>query len=73
VSPVAWYLGQDEIKDIRSGRVVASETNAKVGMILGMVGTGLLVIDIMWGFFFGGLAMVAEMLGNMGGHLGGHF
>jgi hypothetical protein len=71
VSPVAWYLGQDELKDIRAGRVGGTGTNAKVGMILGIVGTCLLVIDLLWAFLFGGLAFVARMIGghfNLGGH-----
>jgi hypothetical protein len=65
VSPVAWWLGRDELRDIRSGKVVASELNPKIGMILGIVGTILLVFDFMWAFFFGGLSLLG---GLMTGH-----
>lgn len=44
-SPFAWYLGNRELAAIRAGQSpVSGESNAKTGMILGMVGSGLLVL-----------------------------
>lgn len=47
LSPVAWYLGRREMKAIDEGRRdPAFRSNAKVGMILGIVGTVIIVIGI---------------------------
>ena len=44
-SPVAWYVGHQELKAIRSGRSPSSDEGiAKVGMVLGIVGTSLSVL-----------------------------
>ena len=61
VAPVAWYLGQNELRAIREGRAsAAGEGMAMAGRILGMIGTGLLilglVVGLLWALFFGGIA-----------------
>ena len=69
VAPVAWYLGQNELRAIREGRSqrpvmlygagvspAAGEVMAMAGKILGMIGTALLIIGLLWALFFGGMA-----------------
>ena len=61
VAPVAWYLGQNELRAIRLGQAsAAGEGMAMAGRILGMIGTALLVlgliIGLLWALFFGGMA-----------------
>jgi mannose/fructose/N-acetylgalactosamine-specific phosphotransferase system component IIC len=61
VAPVAWYLGQNELRAIREGRAsTAGEGMAMAGKILGMIGTALLVlgliVGLLWTLFFGGMA-----------------
>ena len=49
LSPFAWYVGRKEMKAIDAGlRDPAFRTNAKVGMILGIVGTVLLIFAILF-------------------------
>lgn len=62
LSPVAWYIGSQELKSIREGRSpAAGEVLANVGRILGIVGTVLLVLSLLWVFFMGGLAVLAGL------------
>ena len=63
-SPVAWYVGHQELKAIRSGRSPGSdEWIAKVGMILGIVGTILLIAGlIVTGFLLYHWEAVLQML-----------
>jgi mannose/fructose/N-acetylgalactosamine-specific phosphotransferase system component IIC len=61
VAPVAWYLGQNELRAILEGRAsTAGEGMATAGKILGMIGTALLVlgliVGLLWTLFFGGMA-----------------
>lgn len=59
LGPVAWYLGNQELKAIREGRApIAGEGLAKAGMILGIIGTILMVLGILWIFFMGGMAVL---------------
>jgi hypothetical protein len=47
VAPVAWVLGNQELEAIRAGRrPPEGESNAKVGRILGIVGTALLAVGV---------------------------
>jgi hypothetical protein len=63
VGPVAWYLGKQELNAIAGGQAPASgEGVAKAGMILGIIGTVLLVFTILWIVFFGGLAVVQSAM-----------
>ena len=46
-SPVAWFLGQRELNDIRDGLAPPSgETAAWVGVVTGALGTVLLVLPV---------------------------
>ena len=63
LGPIAWYMGKQELQAIAEGRVaVANEGMAKAGMILGIIGTALLVFGILWIFFFGGMAILGAAL-----------
>lgn len=65
LSPIAWYLGNQERKAIREGRSPqAGESLAQVAVILGIVGTVLLVFGLLWIFFWGGLAVLSAFLGR---------
>lgn len=67
LAPVAWYLGNEEIKAIDAGRL--SETNrgmAQVGKILGIIGSILLVLGLLWVLFFGGMAFLGALTGGHG-------
>lgn len=58
-APIAWYMGNQEIKAIREGRSsVVGEGMAKAGQILGIIGTILMVLGILWIVFWGGMAVV---------------
>ncbi len=63
LGPVVWYMGKQEMQGIAEGRIAATnEGTAKAGMILGMIGTALLVFGILWIFFFGGMALLGGIL-----------
>ena len=58
--PIAWYVGKQELAAIAAGQSpAAGEGMAKAGMILGIVGTVLLVFGILWFLFFGGMAVLS--------------
>ncbi len=66
-APIAWYLGSDELKRIAAGTAPASgESTAKVGKILGIIGTILLILSLVWIFFAGGMAVLQGMSGMAG-------
>jgi hypothetical protein len=61
--PIAWYLGNKELKAIRAGvSPIGGEGFAKAGMILGIIGTVLLAVWLIWVVLFGGLAVVSSIL-----------
>lgn len=65
LAPIAWYLGSQEIKAIREGRSPsAGEGIAKVGMILGILGTVWMVLVALWIFFAGGLAILQGIMAS---------
>ena len=46
-SPIAWYLGKVELEAIRVGQSpAAGQGSAQAGMILGMIGSGLLLLYV---------------------------
>jgi hypothetical protein len=66
-APFAWYMGKQELAAIRAGTAPASgEGSAKAGMILGLIGTILLILTLVWIFGFGGWAMIQAMRGAQG-------
>ncbi len=67
LAPVAWYLANEEIKAIDAGRL--SEANrgmAQVAKILGIIGSVLLVLGLLWVLFFGGMAFLGALTGGHG-------
>jgi Domain of unknown function (DUF4190) len=63
LAPVAWYLGLNEARAIRAGRApVAGEGFAMAGKILGIIGTVILVLGLLfgllWMLLFGGMAVL---------------
>lgn len=61
-APFAWYLGIQELKSIQAGlSPFAGEGLAKAAKILGIIGTVLLVLQILWIFFMGGMAVLQGM------------
>jgi hypothetical protein len=62
LGPVAWFLGHQELQKIRNRQSsAAGEGFAKAGMILGIVGTVLLVLTLFWFIFAGGIAMIGAL------------
>lgn len=60
---IAWYLGNQEIKAVREGRSpVAGEGLAKVAKVLGILGTVLFVLTLLWIFFWGGLVVLQGII-----------
>lgn len=67
LAPVAWYLASEELKQIDAGRL--SEANrgmAQVAKILGIIGSILLVLGLLWVLFFGGMAVLGALTGGAG-------
>jgi hypothetical protein len=63
LGPVAWYLGNQELKAIASGASpVSGEGVTKAGKILGIIGTVLLAIVCLWILFMGGLAVLMGVM-----------
>ncbi len=69
LGPIAWYLGSQELKAIAAGSSpAAGEGLAKVGMILGILGTVYLGLVVLWVFFMGGMAMLSAFFSSMANH-----
>ncbi len=63
-APFAWYIGNQEIRAIKAGASAPSNQGfAMAGMILGIIGTILLVFALLWVVFFGGLAVLSAIAG----------
>lgn len=65
LSPIAWYLGNQEQKAIREGRSpAAGQGLAQAAVVLGIVGTILMAFGLLWVFFWGGMAILSGMMGG---------
>src|SRR5689334_10961626 len=63
LSPIGWYLGSQELRAIAAGRSPqAGETIARVAQILGIVGTVVLGLALLWLFAMGGMMMVSAWM-----------
>jgi len=63
LGPIAWYLGNQELKAIQEGRSPATgEGVAKAGKILGMLGTLWMVLVVLWIFFMGGMVILQGLM-----------
>ena len=46
-APIAWIMGKNDLAKIQAGQISKeAESTTKIGMILGMVGTILIIIGI---------------------------
>ena len=65
LSPIAWYLGKQEQKAILEGRSPAAGAQlAQVAVILGIVGTIMMIFGLLWIFLWGGLAVLSAFAGS---------
>ena len=61
-APVAWYLGNEELSGIEAGRLPENNRGlAQIAKILGIIGTVLLSLGLLWIIFFGGLAFLSAL------------
>ena len=64
LAPVAWYLANEELKSIDAGRIAESNRGvAQVAKILGIIGTILLGLALLWVLLFGGMATLGALTG----------
>jgi hypothetical protein len=69
LAPVAWYMSNEELKNIDAGRVAESNRGmAQVAKILGIIGTILLGLGLLWIILFGGMATLGALTGAGGGY-----
>jgi hypothetical protein len=65
VAPFAWYLGNKELQQIAAGlSPVAGQGLAQAGKILGIIGSILLILGLIWFFFMGGMVMLSALSAN---------
>jgi hypothetical protein len=63
LSPIAWFLGNQEVRAIREGRSPqAGQSIAAVAVALGIGGTILMLFILLWVVFFGGLAVLSTLM-----------
>jgi hypothetical protein len=61
LGPIAWFLGNQEIASIRQGRTpAAGERLARAARVVGMIGTALLAVLLVWLFALGGIAVLSR-------------
>jgi cytochrome c biogenesis protein CcdA len=65
LAPVAWYLGNQELRAIAEGRSPAAGNGmAMAAKILGMVGTLMMAMFVVWGVFLGGFVVLQAWIGS---------
>jgi hypothetical protein len=48
-APIAWFIGRRELDAIAAGESpAAGESQARVGMILGIIGSAMLAVTLVW-------------------------
>ena len=61
-APIAWYLGNEELSGIDAGRLPEQNRGmAQIAKILGIIGTVLLALALIWIFFVGGLGALSAL------------
>jgi hypothetical protein len=64
-APIAWIMGNHDMMEIRAGRIdPEGESLTNVGRIIGIVGTGLLVLSCVIYSCIGGVFVVGGMSGG---------
>lgn len=66
LGPVAWIMGKNAQAQLEASGMASEANLAKIGMICGIVGSILLIINIIWVVGFGGLAVLSGMSGGRG-------
>jgi hypothetical protein len=62
LGPVAWIMGKSDLAKIKSGEIAPeAEQMTKIGMILGIVGTVLLILNLIGGCIVGIIQVLAIM------------
>ncbi|HYV37492.1 MAG TPA: hypothetical protein VE988_17435 [Gemmataceae bacterium] len=60
LAPVAWIMGKQDMAKIQAGQIAPeAEQLTKIGMILGMIGTALIILYIIGGCIFGIITAIA--------------
>lgn len=63
-SPFAWYIGKKELDAIAAGQSPQEgQGMARAGMILGIIGTVLLLFSLFWVVLGGGMAVLQGLSG----------
>ncbi len=66
LAPVAWYLANEEIKSIDAGLISEDKRGmAQVAKILGIIGSVLLCLGLLWIVLFGGMATLGALTGSV--------
>lgn len=66
-APFAWYLGNKELQLIAAGQSsTAGQGLAQAGKILGIIGSVLLILTVVWIFFAGGMAILSGLSASAG-------
>jgi hypothetical protein len=59
LGPVAWIMGKGDLAKIKSGEIAQeAEQMTKIGMILGIVGTALLVLNLIGGCIYAVVVLI---------------
>lgn len=62
LAPVAWYMGRKEVQAVDAGQSAQENRGmAMAGMVLGIVGTVLLILTLLWLFLAGGIGMLGAL------------
>ena len=61
--PIGWVMGNNAMATLNAGGGDESQrSTANIGRILGIVGTVLLVLNVLWVIFGGGLAILSGLM-----------
>jgi hypothetical protein len=64
-APIAWYVGKSELEAIAAGVApAAGEEHARAGMILGIIGSAMLGLSLVWAATVG-FSVVMGFLGRL--------
>ncbi|GAB4252974.1 MAG: hypothetical protein Kow00109_28650 [Acidobacteriota bacterium] len=67
LGPVTWYLASQELQQIQAGAVSRQDEGlVRASKILGIIGTILLGLSLIWIFLAGGLAFLGALAEQMG-------